>query len=453
MKNAGLGHKKHHFCGRPLESDRIMKYMTASQAVQLIESGDHVYIQGSTSIPEVLSQALAERGNELKDVTIYAAFAVGRREAPFCRSEYKDAFNVKSLFVANNVRKWLADGYGSTIPAFLGEIPALFRDGTLPLDAVLLNVSPPNEEGLCSYGISADLAVSAVESARTIIAQINKSMPFSYGDALIHISRINAAVEVDDPLVEVPTAEPSPIDTAIGRHIAEMIPDGATLQIGVGGIPNAVLAALKDHRHLGLHTEALTDGVLPLLESGVIDNSCKKVMPGISVASLALGSRRLYDYMDYRQDLVLKDVAWTNDPFRIAQNPKVMAINSAVEVDLTGQVCADSVGTRIISGVGGQHDFMYGGSLSEGGKTFIAIPSMTEKGKSKINPVLSEGAGVVTTRHMVQNIVTEYGVAQLRGKSLVERAKALIAIAHPSVREELERAAAERFGYAYLRLK
>ena len=430
-----------------------MKYMTAAQAVQLIESGDSIYIQGSTSTPEVLSQALADRGHELKDVTIYAAFAVGRQDAPYCKPEYKEAFNVKSLFVANNVRKWLADGYGTTIPAFLGEIPALFRDRTLPLDAVFLNVSPPNEDGYCSFGISADLAVSATECARKVIAQVNRSMPFSYGDALIHISRIDAAVEVDDPLVEVPTAIPTETDRAIGRHIAEMIPDGATLQIGVGGIPNAVLAALKDHRHLGLHTEALTDGVLPLLESGVIDNSCKKVMPGVSVASLALGSKRLYDYMDYRENLLLKDVAWTNHPFRIAQNPKVMAINSAVEVDLTGQICADSVGTRIISGVGGQHDFMYGGSLSEGGMTFIAIPSLTEKGQSKINPVLAEGAGVVTTRHMVQNVVTEYGVAQLRGKSIAERARALIEIAHPKVREDLDRAAAARFGHSYLRLK
>lgn len=430
-----------------------MKYVTAAQAVQLIESGDSIYIQGSTSTPEVLSQALADRGHELKDITVYAAFAVGRCEAPYCRPEYKDAFNVKSLFVANNIRRWVAEGYGTAIPAFLGEIPAMFRDGTLPLDAVFLNVSPPNEEGYCSYGISADLAVSATECARKVIAQVNRSMPFSYGDALIHISEIDAAVEVDDPLVEVPTAIPTEIEKAIGRNIAEMIPDGATLQIGVGGIPNAVLAALKDHRHLGLHTEALTDGVLPLLESGVIDNSCKKVMPGISVASLALGSKRLYEYMDYRKDLVLKDVAWTNHPFRIAQNPKVMAINSAVEVDLTGQICADSVGPRIISGVGGQHDFMYGGSLSEGGKTFIAIPSLTEKGKSKINPVLAEGAGVVTTRHMIQNIVTEYGVAQLRGKSLAERAHELIKIAHPKVRGELDRAAAARFGYSYLRLK
>ena len=430
-----------------------MKYMSAAQAVQLIESGDSLYIQGSTSIPEVLSQALADRGGELKDVTIYAAFAVGKCEAPFCKPEYKETFNVKSLFVANNIRRWLAEGYGTTIPAFLGEIPALFRDGSLPLDAVFLNVSPPDADGYCSFGVSADLAVSAVECARKIIVQVNKAMPYSYGDALIHVSKIDAAVEVDDPLVEVPTAVPTEIDSAIGRHIAELIPDGATLQIGVGGIPNAVLSALKNHQHLGLHTEAMTDGVLPLLESGVIDNSMKTVCPGVSIASLALGSRRLYDYMDCRKDLLFKDVAWTNAPFRIAQNPKVMAINSAVEVDLTGQVCADSVGTRIISGVGGQHDFMYGGSLSEGGKTFIAIPSMTEKGRSKINPVLAEGAGVVTTRHMVQHIVTEYGVASLRGKSLAERARALISIAHPSVREELERAACARFGYSFLRIK
>ena len=427
-----------------------MRYVSPAEAVQLINSGDSIYIQGSTSIPEVLSQALADRGSELRDVTIYAAFAVGRCEAPYCKPEYKDSFNVKSLFVANNIRKWLAAGYGSTIPAFLGEIPGLFRDGTLPLDAVFLNVSPPNAEGYCAYGISADLAVSATECARKVIVQVNKSMPFSYGDALIHVSRIDAAVEVDDPLVEVPTAVPTEIDTAIGRYIAEMIPDGATLQIGVGGIPNAVLSALKDHRHLGLHTEALTDGVLPLLESGVIDNSCKKVCPGISIASLALGSRRLYDYMNYREDLLLKDVAWTNAPFRIAQNPKVMAINSAVEVDLTGQVCADSVGTRIISGVGGQHDFMYGGSLSEGGKTFIAIPSMTEKGVSKIKPVLTEGAGVVTTRHMIQHIVTEYGVASLRGKTLAERARALIGIAHPSVVDDLSKAFEERFNTPYV---
>ena len=429
-----------------------MHCTTAAEAVALIRSHSRIYIQGSTSIPEVLVAALADRAAELTDVTVYSAFAVGRAEAPYCRPEFRETFLVNSRFVANNIRSWLADGYGQTIPAFLGEIPGLFRDGTLPVDVALLNVSPPDAEGYCSFGVSADLAVPAVECARTVIAQINRAMPYSYGDARIHVSRLAAAVEVDDPLVEVPSVVPSETERRIGNYIAELIPDGATLQIGVGGIPNAVLAALEGHKHLGLHTEAMTDGVLPLIEKGVIDNSQKRVLPGMNVASLALGSRRLYDYMDYRKELVMKDVAWTNDPFRIRQNPKVMAINSAVEVDLTGQVCADSVGTRIISGVGGQHDFMYGGALSEGGKTFIAIPSTTPRGESKIRALLAPGAGVVTTRHMVQHIVTEYGVAQLRGRNLAERARALIDIAHPSVREELEREAAKRYGYSFLRL-
>lgn len=430
-----------------------MNFTSAAEAVKLIRSHNSVYIQGSTSIPEVLVQAMTDRAEELTDVTVYSGFAVGRAEAPYCRPEYKDTFLVNSLFVANNIRRWLAQGNGQSIPAFLGEIPGLFRDGTLPVDVAILNVSRPNDEGYCSYGVSADLAVSAVECAKIVIAQVNSAMPFSYGDAVIHLSKIAAAVEVDDPLVEVPTATPNQTELLIGRHIAELIPDGATLQIGVGGIPNAVLGALTGHKHLGLHTEAMTDGVLPLLESGVIDNSQKVVMPGITVGSLALGSRRLYDYMNYRKDLVMKDVAWTNDPFRIRQNPRVMAINSAVEVDLTGQICADSVGTRIISGVGGQHDFMYGGALSEGGKTFIAVPSITEKGESKIKALLTPGAGVVTTRHMIQHVVTEYGVAHLRGRNLAQRARALIDIAHPSVREQLEREAAERYGYSFLRLK
>ena len=359
-----------------------MRFTTAAEAVKLIRSNDSVYIQGSTSIPEALVAAMADRGPELRGVKVYSAFAVGAFEAPYCRPEYRDSFLVNSLFVANNIRRWLADGYGQSIPAFLGEIPGLFRDGTLPLDFALINVSPPDAEGYCSFGVSADLAVSAVECAKTVIAQVNKAMPYSYGDAVIHSSRFAAAVEVDSPLVEVPTAVPTETELKIGRYIAELI-----------------------------------------------------------------------DYMDYRKDLVMKDVAWTNDPFRIRQNPRVMAINSAVEVDLTGQVCADSVGERIISGVGGQHDFMYGGALSEGGKTFIAIPSTTPRGESKIKALLTPGAGVVTTRHMVQHVVTEYGVAHLRGRNLAERARALIAVAHPAVREELERAAAERFGYSFLRMK
>ncbi|MCM1004731.1 MAG: 4-hydroxybutyrate CoA-transferase [Prevotella sp.] len=430
-----------------------MKYTSAEEAVKLIKSGHHVYIQGSTSIPEVLVKAMADRGNELRDVTVYTGFAVAKGEAPFCKPEYKDSFLVDSFFVNNSVRKWINEGYGSMTPRFLGEVPALFRDGTWPLDVALINCSLPNDEGYVSFGVSADLATAAVECAPIIIAQINPHMPFSYGDPLVHVSRLAAAVAVDEPLVEVPTAVPTEKEIKIGNYIAELIPDGATLQIGVGGIPNAVLSALKDHKHLGLHTEAMTDGVLPLLESGVIDNSMKRIEPGKSIASLALGSRRLYDYMDYNKDIIIRDVAWTNDPFIIAQNPKVMSINSCLEIDLTGQVCADSIGTKIFSSVGGQHDFVYGAGRSEGGISFLAMLSTTNKGQNKIKPVLTEGAGVVTTRFQTNYVVTEHGIVNLRGKNLAERAKLMISVAAPEFREELDRAAAERFGYYYLRLK
>lgn len=423
--------------------------MTAAESVKLINSGDHVFIQGSTSIPEVLVAALADRGNELRGVTLYSAFAVAKGPAPYCKPEYKDSFLVDSFFVANSVRKWIDEGYGTMTPRFLGEVPALFRDGTCPIDVALINCSRPDADGYVSFGVSADLATSAVECARIVIAQINPQVPFSYGDPVIHLSKIDAAVECDDPLVEVPTAVPTDDEIKIGNHIAELIPDGATLQIGVGGIPNAVIRALHTHRHLGLHTEAMTDGVLPLLEEGVIDNSLKKVMPGKSVASLALGSRRLYDFMDHNPDIIFKDVAWTNNPAIIAQNPRVVSINSCLEIDLTGQICADSIGTRIFSSVGGQHDFVYGSSQSEGGMSFIAMLSTTSKGLNKIKPILAPGAGVVTTRFQSNYVVTEHGAVNLRGKNLIERARLLISIAAPQFREELDRAAADRFGYAY----
>lgn len=430
-----------------------IKYVSAEEAVKLIESGDHVYIQGSTSLPETLVEALAARGNELRGVTIYSGFAVARRRSPLCRPEYKDSFLIDSFFVSNAFRDWIAEGYGTMTPRFLGEVPDLFRDGTCRVDVALINCSLPNEDGLVSFGVSADLAVGAVECADRVIAQINPHVPFTPGDATIHLSQLSAAVEVDDPLVEVPTAVPTDAEINIGRSIAELIPDGATLQIGVGGIPNAVIRALKDHRHLGLHTEAMTDGVLPLLESGVIDNSMKKVMPGLSVASLALGSRKLYDFLDKNDSVVFKDVAWTNNPYTIAQNPKVMSINSCLEIDLTGQVCADSIGKKIYSGVGGQHDFVFGSSKSEGGLSFLAMLSKTSKGGNKIKPVLTEGAGVVTTRFQTNYVVTEYGAVNLRGKNLAERAKMMISIAAPEFREELDREAYERFGYAYRRIR
>ena len=430
-----------------------MNLVSAAEAVKLIKSGDSVYIQGSTSIPEVLVQAMTDRAPELRDVKVYTAFAIGRFDAPYAKAELRDSFEPLSFFVANNLRNAINSGVAQTIPAFLGEIPFLFRSRQITLDVTLLNVSEPDEEGYCSYGVSADLAFSAVECSKVIIAQVNKYMPRTCGDPVIHVSKIDAMVRGDEPLVEVPTVIPNDVERRIGNFIASEIPDGATLQIGVGGIPNAVLDALHNHKHLGLHTEAMTDGVVPLIQKGIIDNSLKKIYPGQSVACLCLGSQRLYDYLDGNRDVVIRDVAFTNDPQNIRQNPKAMAINSAIEVDLTGQICADSIGETIISGVGGQHDFMYGASLSEGGKCFIALPSMTSKGQSKIVANLAPGAGVVTTRFQAQYIATEHGIVYLRNLPLAERAKALISIADPSVREELERAAVKRFGIGFLSLR
>ena len=430
-----------------------MKYCSVEEAIGLIKSGQSVYFQGSTAVPTVLQKGLADNAKNLKDVIIYSAFCITQEEAPFCKPEYKDSFITRSLFLCSDQRRWVKEGYGSMIPAFLGEIPFLFRSGQLPVDVACINCSLPDEEGWCSYGISADLAVSAVESAKIVIAQINKSVPYLYGGARIHISKIDAAVECDVPPVAMEFGEPTEIEQSIGNFIANEIPDGATLQIGVGGIPNAVLGGIKHHKHLGLHTEAMTDGVVRLMKEGVIDNSLKKVHPGVSIGSLALGSKSMYDFLHYNKQTEFYDVAYTNDPQIIRQNPNVIAINSALEIDLTGQICADSIGETIFSSVGGQHDFMYGGALSEGGKTFIAMPSTTNKGRGKIVPTLTPGAGVVTTRFQTQYVVTEHGIVYLRNLDLAQRAKALISIANPADRESLERSAFERFGYSFLRLK
>ena len=430
-----------------------MKYLTPAQAVQFVKSGDTIVVQGSTSIPMVLLRALTARAAELRDVKIISGFGVHPEDAPYAKRELIDSFRALNIFVPNNLRRAMKEGVADTIPCFLGEVPSLFRSGLVPVDVAFLNVSEPDEEGYCSFGISADIAFSGAECAKTIIAQVNKYMPRTFGDPVIHVSQITALCRGDEPLVEVPTPVPSEVDTKIGNFIANEIPDGATLQIGVGGIPNAVINALSNHQRLGLHTEAITDGVLPLIEKGIIDNSQKKILPGKSVGSLILGSKHLYDYIDGNRDFVIRDVAWTNDPQIIRQNPRAMAINSAIEVDLTGQICADSIGETIISGVGGQHDFMYGAALSEGGKCFIALPSMTNKGQSKIVAHLAPGAGVVTTRFQAQYIVTEHGIAFLRNLPLADRAKALIRIADPSVREDLERAAVARFGIGFLRLR
>lgn len=427
--------------------------MSADEAAKLIKSGDRIFSQGSCSKPETMCDAVSRRAPELRDVIVYNAFVVGRRESPACRPEARDSFLFDSFFVGNSIRRWVNEGYATTTPRFLGEVPALFRDGTIPLDVAIINCSLPNEDGYVSYGISADITPSAVECAKKVIAQINPQVPFCYGDGIIHASKLAAAVKVDDPLVEAPTAVPTENEIKIGNFIAEHIDDGATLQIGVGSIPNAVLGALSGHKHMGLHTEAMTDGMLPLIKSGAIDNSLKVTEPGISVASLALGSRAMYDYLDCNKDVLMRDVAYTNDPFIIAKNPKVVSVNSCLEIDLTGQVCADSIGTKIYSGVGGQHDFVYGSSRSKGGQSFIALLSTTHKGANKIKPLLTPGAGVVTTRFQTQWVVTENGIVNLRGKNLVERARLLISVAAPQFREELDRAAFERLGYAYRRWK
>jgi len=430
-----------------------MQYVSPAEAVQQVRSGDTIVVQGSTSVPMVLLKALTERAPELRDVKLISGFAIHPEGAPYAKKEYIDSFRALSIFVPNYLRNAMREGTADTIPVFLGEVPGLFRSGQLGCDVMMLQVSTPDEDGYCSFGISADLAYSGCECARVIIAQMNAYIPHTQGPAKIHISRLGAVCRVDEPLVEVPTPIPTEVETRIGNYIAAEIPDGATLQIGVGGIPNAVINALSDHQHLGLHTEAITDGVLPLIKKGIIDNSCKKILPGKSVGSLVLGSRQLYDYMDYNHDVEIHDVAFTNDPQIIRQNPKAMSINSAIEVDLTGQICADSIGETVISGVGGQHDFFYGSALSEGGKCFLALTSMTAKGQSKIVPRLAPGAGVVTTRFQAQYIVTEHGIAYLRNLPLADRAKALIQIADPSVREDLERAAVERFGIGFLRLR
>lgn len=423
--------------------------MTAAEAVKLIKSGDHIFVQGSSSKPETLLAALAARGPELNDIRFYNAMAAANAPSSICKEELKDRFFIDSFFVSKAVRDWVNAGYASTIPMHFGQVPSIFRDGSIRLDVSLINCSLPDKDGFVSYGVSADVTPSAVECSKTIIAQINKQVPFSYGDAIIHINDIDAAVYVDEPLVEVSPALDGDADIKIATAIAEHIDDGATLQVGVGNIPNAVLNALLGHKHLGLHTEAMTDGMVELIQKGVIDNSCKKIYPGITTACLAIGSRRLYDFMDYNKDLLFKDVAWTNDPFIIAQNPKMCAINSCIEIDITGQVCADSIGTRVYSGAGGQVDFVYGASRSEGGQSFMAMRAVTAKGQNKIKPLLTPGAGVVTTRSQINWFVTEYGCVNLRGKNLVERARALISCAAPQFREELDRAAYDRLGYCY----
>ncbi len=420
-----------------------MKLVTAEEAVKVINSRERVFIQSVAAAPQTLIRALTARASELRGVEIYHLHTEG--DAPYAAPEHAASFHTNALFVGANVRKAIASGEADYIPAFLSEVPLLFRREILPIDTALIHVSPPDRHGYCSLGTSVDVSLAGVQMAEKVVAQINRKMPRTHGDGLIHIKEIDFAVEVDDDLPEVRSIDLTEQEIAIGRNCAALIEDGATLQMGIGAIPNAVLKALENHKNLGVHTEMFSDGLIDLIESGVVNNDKKRIHPGKVVSSFVMGTRRLYDFIDDNPEIVLLDVAYVNDPAVIRRNPQVTAINSAIEVDLTGQVCADSIGTRVYSGVGGQMDFIRGASLSEGGKPIIALPSVTTKGASKISAFLKEGAGVVTTRAHVHFVVTEYGAADLYGKTLRERAKALIYIAHPNHREELEQQAFERF--------
>ena len=420
-----------------------MKLVKAEEAVKFINSNDRVFIQSVAAAPQTLIEAMTARAGELHGVEIYHLHTEG--EAPYAAPAYAKSFHTNALFIGANVRKAIATGEADYIPSFLSEVPLLFRREILPIDVALIHVSPPDRHGFCSLGTSVDVSLAGVQMAECVIAQINPNMPRTHGDGVIHIKEINYGVEVADAIHEMPFPELSPEEIAIGKHCAELVEDGATLQMGIGAIPNAVLMSLTNHKNLGVHTEMFADGLISLIESGVVNGKMKRVHPKKVVASFVLGTMRLYDFIDDNPEVVLLDVAYVNDPAVIRRNPKVTAINSAIEVDLTGQVCADSIGTRIFSGVGGQMDFIRGASLSEGGKPIIALPSMTTKGESKISAFLKEGAGVVTTRAHVHYVVTEHGTAYLYGKTLRQRAKELIRIAHPNHREELERQAFERF--------
>jgi len=419
------------------------QYVSPEEAVSLINSGDRLYVHGMAAAPQVLIDALVARASELQDVEIVHLHT--ECDAAYAKPEFAGSFFVNNLFIGANVRGAVAEGRADYVPVFLSEVPLLFRRKVLPIDVALIQVSPPDRHGFCSLGVSVDATLAAVESARTVIAQVNQNMPRTHGDGNLHYSLFAKIVEHHSPLPEHTVGIPTDVELAIGNQAAALIEDGATLQMGIGAIPNAVLASLKGHRRLGIHTEMFSDGVVDLVESGAITGEEKTIHRRRIVAGFVMGSKRLYDFVDDNPDVAMLDIGFVNDTAVIRKLPKMTAINSAIEIDLTGQVCADSIGTRLYSGVGGQMDFVRGASLSPGGKPIFALPSRTAKGVSRLVPILKPGAGVVTTRAHVHYVVTEYGVADLYGKNLRQRASALIGIAHPEDREELEQAAFERF--------
>jgi acyl-CoA hydrolase len=413
-----------------------MRIVTAAEAVAGISSGQQIYLHGGAATPSVLLDALVARASDLEDVRIVHLHAEG--PGPHLAPDMAGHFRHRALFIGPNARAAVNEGRAEYIPAFLSDIPNLFRRGVIKLDAVVLNVSPPDEHGFCSLGTSVDAVPAAIAAAPLVIAQLNRQMPRTLGDSFVHVSRINLGVEVDVPPYEVHAPPVGDVERRIGDYIAELVPDGATIQMGIGGIPSAVALALKGKRDLGIHTELFTDVVLDLVEAGAVTGSQKEINTGKIVSAFTMGTQRLYRFLDDNPMIEMRPVDYTNDTAVIRRFKRMVAINSAIEVDLTGQVCADSIGSHMYSGVGGQMDFIRGAALAEQGRAIIAFSS-TAAGRqvSRITPFLKAGAGVVTTRAHVETIVTEYGVAELHGRSITERARALIAIAHPDFRDQL----------------
>lgn len=419
------------------------KVTTPEGAVSKVRSGQRVFIGSGAAEPQLLVKALADRGPELSDTQITHILTLG--VAPYADPKLKDGFRHNALFIGPNVRDAVAEGRADFTPVFLSEVPRLFRRGKMPIDVALIQVSPPDEHGYCSYGVSVDVTKAGAESARHVVAEVNPNMPRTLGDSFIHVNNIHELVPSDQAILEAGAGKIDDVAQQIGQHIADLIQDGSTLQLGIGTIPDAVLSCLGEKKDLGIHSEMISDGVIDLVEKGVINGSKKNIHTGKLVSSFAIGTRRLYDFIDNNPMCEFHPSEFTNDPFRIAQNDRVVAINSALQVDLTGQVCADSLGTYFYSGIGGQVDFIRGASRSHQGRPIIALPSTAAGGKvSRIAPTLTPGAGVVTSRGDVHYVVTEFGIADLHGKTIRERAMALIHIAHPDHREQLMEEARNR---------
>ena len=417
-------------------------FCTAAEAIQLIQSNHRVFLHGSAATPVHLFNEMVAQKRRLQNVELVS---ITQQGVDMNNPDLAGHFFMNSLFVSESNRKAVNSGMGDYIPVFLSEIPLLFTRGILPIDVAIVQVSPPDKHGYCSLGTSVDIAGAAVSTAKKVIAQVNPNVPRVHGDAFVPFHKFDAAVWVDEPLQEVSYSSSNPINDEIGKIVAGLVDDGATLQLGIGTIPDSVLKNLTNHKNLGLHTEMFSDGAIPLIQNGTINNSEKKIVNGYCVTSFMLGTKKLYDFADDNPIIKALDINYVNDPRVISLNPKVTAINSAIEIDLTGQVCSDSIGTYQYSGIGGQMDFIRGAALSEGGKPIIAIPSVTNKGISRITPFLKQGAGVVTTRGHIHWVVTEYGAINLFGMNMEHRAKALIKLAHPDHREDLERSAFERF--------